>query len=97
MTMIKNVLAGFAVCVVALSTTPANAAPKCTAQFKKGKTPDWVLKNHRYGVNYVWEGRFFDDASGQLYYIGPRHISMPESSLTNFSEGCRTLKQYQGD
>jgi len=95
--MFRKVLAGCAICLTALSSTPAKVAPKCTAQFKKGKTPDWVLKNHRYGVNYEWYGREFDDASGQLYYYGPRNISMPEGSLTNFSEGCRMLKRYQGD
>jgi len=95
--MLGRSLVAFAICLMASSSAPAEGASKCTAQFKKGKTPEWVLQNHRYGVNYEWYGRFFDTASRQLYYVGPRNISMPESSLTNFSEGCRSLKEYQGD
>lgn len=82
--------------LLSLVTVNATFAAECTAQFKKGTTPEWILQNHSYGVDYTWEGRFFDE-KGQVQYVGPRHITRPESTLTNFSPACKSLKQYQFD
>ena len=92
----KNSALLIIVCALFYAPTSVEAAENCTAQFKQG-SPSWILGGHKYGVNYEWIARGFKQPSGQLWYVGPRHMQAPESALTNFSEGCKSLKEYQGD